>query len=183
MGQSGLVSGAVTHLHRSADHAFTKSSEPTLELVAGMGVQGDVHFGATVQHRSRVATDSTQPNLRQVHLIHAELFDELLRDGFPVQPGDLGENITSRNLELLALPVGAVLRIGDALLAVTGLRNPCLQIEHFQTGLLKRVTDNRGSGHHMAGVMAVVLRGGWISIGDAIEYSLPPGEPVALTRV
>lgn len=175
--------GIVTHLHRSADHGFTKTSEPALELVAGMGVQGDAHFGATVQHRSRVAADPTQPNLRQVHLIHAELFEELLHDGFSVQPGDLGENITARDLDLLTLPVGAVLRIGEVVLSLTGLRNPCLQIEHFQSGLLKRVTDNSGRGHHRAGVMAVVLRGGRISVGDAIEHSLPPGPPIPLTRV
>lgn len=96
-----------------------------------MGVAGDAHFGATVQHRSRVAADPSQPNLRQVHLIQSELFDELLRDGFSVEPGELGENITTRNTDLLALPVGAVLRIADVLLGVTGLRNPCLQVEHF----------------------------------------------------
>ena len=148
-----------------------------------MGVQGDAHFGATVQHRSRVKADPTQPNLRQVHLIHAELLEELLHEGFSVQPGDLGENVTTRNLDLLALPVGAVLRIGDVLLGLTGLRNPCLQIEQFQSGLLKRVTDNSGQGRHRAGVMAVVLRGGHISVGDAIEYALPPGPPIALARV
>jgi MOSC domain-containing protein YiiM len=177
------VPAVVTDLHRSADHGFTKSSERTLELVAGMGVDGDAHFGATVQHRSRVASDPTQPNLRQVHLIHAELLDELARDGFSVQAGDLGENITTRGVDLLALPVGAVLRIGDVFLGMTGLRNPCLQIEHFQSGLLRRVSDNSGHGRHRAGVMAVVLRGGQISVGDMIECSLPPGRPIALARV
>ena len=178
-----MVSGVVTHLHRSASHGFTKTSERALELVAGMGVQGDAHFGATVQHRSRVASDPTQPNLRQVHLIQGELLEELLHDGFLVQPGDLGENVTTRGLDLLALPVGATLRIGDAVLGLTGRRTPCLQIEHFQSGLLKRVTDNTGQGHHRAGVMAVVLCGGPIRVGDAIDHAVPPGPPIPLTRV
>lgn len=177
------MSGLVTHLHRSSGHDFSKSQEAALELVAGMGVHGDAHFGATVRHRSRVAVDPTQPNLRQVHLIHGELFDELARDGFSVQPGDLGENITTRHIDLLSLPVGTTLRIGDVVLGLTGLRNPCRQIEHVQPGLLKRVIDNSGQGHHRAGVMAVVLHGGQIALGDAIERALPPGRPISLTRV
>jgi hypothetical protein len=178
-----VVSGEVTHLHRSASHNFTKMSEPALELVAGMGVQGDAHFGATVRHRSRVASDPTQPNLRQVHLIQGELLDELLHDGFAVHPGDLGENVTTRGSDLLALPVGATLRIGGVLLGLTGRRTPCLQIEHFQPGLLKRLTDSTGRGHHRAGVMAVVLRGGRIGVGDAIDHAVPPGPPIPLPRV
>jgi MOSC domain-containing protein YiiM len=175
--------GVVTHLHLSADHEFTKSPERSLELVAGMGVHGDAHFGATVQHRSRVAADPTQPNLRQVHLIGCELLEELRADGYPVRPGELGENVTTSGFDLLALPVGAVLRIGETFLGLTGLRNPCLQIERFQPGLFKRVVDSSGEGHHRAGVMAVVLRGGRITVDDVIDCSLPPGPPIALLRV
>jgi MOSC domain-containing protein YiiM len=177
------VPGIVTQLHRNADHGFSKPSEPTLHLVAGMGVEGDAHFGATVRHRSRVAADPTQPNLRQVHLIQAELLEELAAEGFRVGPGDLGENITAAGVDLLSLPVGSVLRIGEALLGVTGLRNPCRQIEHFEKGLLKRVTDSSGHGRHRAGVMAVVLHGGQVAVGDTVDCSPPPGPPIPLTRV
>jgi len=183
VGQSGVVPGIVTDLHRSRDHGFCKLSEPTLDLVAGMGVRGDAHFGATVQHRSRVQADPTQPNLRQVHLIQGELLDELAGDGFSVRPGQLGENITTAGVDLLALPVGTVMRIGEVMLGVTGLRNPCRQIEGFHAGLLKRVTDSSGQGHHQAGVMAVVLHGGTVSIGDTITHAHPPGRPMALARI
>ena len=138
--QTGSVHGTVTHLHRSESHSFSKNEHDALVLVAGMGVEGDAHFGATVKHRSRVKADPLQPNLRQVHLMQRELHDELRAAGFSVGPGDLGENITTAGLDLLSLPVGTMLRIGDhALVALTGLRNPCSQIDDFQAGLLKEV--------------------------------------------
>lgn len=154
--------------------------------MAGMGVSGDAHFGATVQHRSRVAQDASQPNLRQVHLIHEELLDELGAAGFAIPAGGLGENITTRGLPLLDLPVGAVLSIGDdAVLAVTGLRNPCLQIEQYERGLLAAVVhrDEHDRVVRRAGIMAVVLRGGTVAVGDAVRVSLPPSPHHPLDRV
>jgi MOSC domain-containing protein YiiM len=176
-------SGVVTHLHRSPAHTFSKRSEPVIKLVAGMGVEGDSHFGATVQHRSRVQADPSQPNLRQVHLISGELLDEVNQAGLEVGPGDLGENMTTRGIALTALPVGTVLQIGEALLGLTGLRNPCRQIDRFRPGLLGQLTDTTGAGHHRAGVMAVVLLGGEVGIGDRITASLPSGRSRALQRV
>ena len=175
--------GVVTHLHLSSGHSFSKRSQSTVRLVAGMGVEGDSHFGATVQHRSRVQADPSQPNLRQVHLLSAELLDEVNRTGREVGPGELGENMTTRGLELTALPVGTVLRIGEALLGLTGLRRPCHQIESFRPGLLNQLLDASGRGAHRAGVMAVVLGGGEVTVGDAIAVSLPPGCARALRRV
>ena len=157
-----------------------------LALVAGVGVVGDAHAGPLVQHRSRVRADPTQPNLRQVHLIAGELFDELADAGHRVAPGDLGENVTTSGIDLHRLPVGSVLRLGGtALVAVTGLRNPCAQIEAFQSDLLEQVVHRDGSGAlvRRAGVMGVVVLGGTVGVGDAIEVSEPPGPARPLDRV
>src|SRR5262249_11823141 len=132
----------VLAVHRSASHNFSKRPVLSIRLIAGLGVEGDAHAGETVKHRSRVARDPTQPNLRQVHLIHAELHDELNAAGFTVGPGDLGENITTRGLDLLALPTGTLLRIGEAaVIKITGLRNPCIQLDRFQQGLMQATLD------------------------------------------
>lgn len=140
--------GVVVSVSRSAAHTFSKPVVESITLLAGLGVEGDAHMGATVKHRSRVAQNPNQPNLRQVHLIHAELFDEVREDGFHVKPGQLGENITTRGIELLRLPTGTRLHIGEqAVVEITGLRNPCAQIDDFRKGLLSRVLvrDENGS--------------------------------------
>ncbi|KRF17213.1 molybdenum cofactor biosysynthesis protein [Nocardioides sp. Soil797] len=175
----------VAAVHRAATHSFTKSTVEEITLVEGQGVDGDAHCGVTVKHRSRVAADPSQPNLRQVHLIHGELFDDLALAGFDVGPGELGENVTTRGLDLLALPVGSRLGIGEALVTVTGLRNPCRQINGFRPGLLKQVlhTDDEGRVERLAGVMGIVSRGGVIRPGDAVEVTLPPEPHLPLTRV
>jgi len=180
------LTGAVAALHRSREHEFSKRSESRLHLIAGMGVEGDAHCGATVRHRSRVAADPTQPNLRQVHLVHGELLDELRAAGFDVGPGDIGENITTRGIDLLSLPTGATLRIGTtALVALTGLRNPCRQLDDFRPGLQGAVLGRSPEGElvRKSGVMGIVVLGGPIEVGDPIEVRLPPGPPVALQRV
>ena len=176
----------VIAVHRSGSHTFTKYAEEAIQLIAGLGVEGDAHAGATVKHRSRVARDASQPNLRQVHLIHAELFDELVGKDHPVFPGDMGENVTTRGIDLLALPAGTRLRIGrDAVVEVTGLRNPCSQIDRFQKGLMAAVLDRdeRGGLVRKAGVMAVVIANGEIRAGDAIATELPQGPHRALEPV
>jgi len=143
----------------------------------GLGVEGDAHSGETVKHRSRVAVDPTQPNLRQVHLIHAELHDELQRAGFQVQPGEMGENITTREIDLLGLPSGTRLHIGsDAVVEITGLRTPCKQLDKVQAGLMDAVLDRDQEGNviRKSGVMGIVLAGGVVQVGDAIRLELPP---------
>ena len=176
----------VSHVHRSEAHRFSKQPAAEIILVAGLGVEGDAHCGSTVQHRSRVAADPTQPNLRQVHLIQGELHDDLAAEGFVVGPGDLGENITTRGIDLLSLTTGTVLCIGGrALIALTGLRNPCGQINGFRPGLLDAVVDRSPGGQvvRKAGVMGVVLLGGVARPGDGIELRIPPGPAVPLERV
>ncbi len=171
---------------RDEGHRFSKPLLPAIRLLAGLGVEGDAHCGETVKHRSRVAVDPTQPNLRQVHLIQAELFEELAARGFSLRPGDMGENVTTRGLDLLALPTGAQLRLGpNALVEITGLRNPCVQIEAFQPGLLKAVLgrDANGGLIRKAGIMSIVLEGGEVRPGDSIEISLPALPHRALERV
>jgi len=170
------VGGTVVAVSSNGVYSFTKPNRESVTLLAGLGVEGDVHSGVTVKHRSRVAKDPTQPNLRQVHLIHAELFDEVAEAGFEVAPGELGENITTRGIDLLGLPTGTLLRLGEgAVLEVTGLRNPCLQIDGFQDGLLKRVVGRDAAGNivRKAGVMSIVREGGVVRPGDAIEVELP----------
>ncbi|MDB5857532.1 MAG: hypothetical protein JWQ76_1221 [Ramlibacter sp.] len=170
------MAGRVLAVHRSASHSFSKYAEYAIILVPGLGVAGDAHSGATVRHRSRVARDPTAPNLRQVHLLQAELFDELVARDFAVFPGDLGENITTRGLNLLELPTGTRLRLGTAEIEITGLRNPCSQIDRFQRGLTAAVLERSPEGAlvRKAGVMAIVQEGGEIRAGDAIVVHLPP---------
>ncbi|GAA0666245.1 MOSC domain-containing protein [Kitasatospora atroaurantiaca] len=180
------MGGTVTAVSRSGEHDFSKPNEPSVRLLAGLGVEGDAHLGVTVQHRSRVAQDPTQPNLRQVHLIHAELHEELAMAGYPVEPGELGENITTRGVDLLALPRGTRLHLGErAVVEVTGLRNPCLQIDGFRDGLLKQVVgrDEQGNVVRKAGIMGIVLEGGEVRPGDGIAVELPEGPFEALERV
>ena len=156
---------------RDDEHRFSKISVSEIVLLPGLGVHGDAHSGVTVQHRSRVAADPTQLNLRQVHLIHAELFTEVGTHGFEVEPGQLGENVTTSGVDLLALPTGAVLRLGaEAEVEVTGLRNPCVQIDRFSPGLLAEVVgrDSAGEVVRRAGVMAVVRRSGVVRVGDEL---------------
>ncbi len=177
---------SVVALHLSEVHAFSKRTVAEVELVAGIGVVGDAHAGPLVQHRSCVAADPAQPNLRQVHLIGSELFDLLAAAGHEVSPGDLGENVTTEGIDVHQLAVGSVLRLGEAaLVAVTGLRNPCGQIEAFQPGLLKQVAfrDRDGVLVRRAGIMGVVLLGGNVRAGDGIEIQPPPGPPRQLERV
>lgn len=176
----------VTAVHLSATHTMSKAPAPSIRLVEGLGVEGDAHQGATVKHRSRVARDPTQPNLRQVHLIHHELLDALLARGFDVWPGRMGENVTTRGVDLLALPVGARLALGDAaVVEVTGLRNPCRQLDGLQPGLMAAVLDRDAEGNlvRKAGVMGVVLAGGDVRPGDAVRVALPEGERRALGPV
>ncbi|MFD3484881.1 MOSC domain-containing protein [Streptomyces sp. NPDC058665] len=180
------MSGTVTAVSSNGEYSFTKPNRESITLLAGLGVEGDVHAGVTVKHRSRVAQDPTRPNLRQVHLIHEELFAEVGTEGFTVVPGDLGENITTRGIDLLGLPVGTLLHVGDdAVLEVTGLRNPCPQIDNFQDGLLKQVAgrDEAGNIVHRAGIMSIVKKGGAVRPGDTIKAELPGGPHRRLERV
>ena len=171
------MDGMVTAVSRSATHTMSKPNHDSIRLVAGLGVEGDAHQGVTVKHRSRVARDPRQPNLRQVHLIHEELHDELRAAGFDVSAGEMGENVTTRGLDLLGLPAGTRLRLGDAaVVEVTGLRNPCTQLDGIQPGLMAAVLDHDAQGRliRKAGVMGVVLIGGLVRPGDAIRVELPP---------
>jgi MOSC domain-containing protein YiiM len=159
-----------------ASHNPSKESRASIRLLAGLGVEGDAHAGETVKHRSRVRADPTQPNLRQVHLIHSELHDELRERGFEVGPAVMGENVTTRGVDLLGLPTGAKLRLGDeAVVEVTGLRNPCKQLNTIQPGLMKAVLDRDADGNlvRKSGIMGVVLAGGEVRPGDAIQVELP----------
>jgi MOSC domain-containing protein YiiM len=171
------VSGRVQAVAAAPAHGFSKPNLPSIRLLAGLGVEGDVHCGVTVKHRSRVAKDPTQPNLRQLHLIHAELFAELAAAGFAVAPGALGENVTTQGIDLLALPRSTRLHLGDsAIVEVTGLRNPCWQIDALQDGLMQACLgrDAQGAIIRKTGVMAIVLAGGVVAPGDAIRVVPPP---------
>lgn len=181
-----VMTARVVAVHRSDSHGFSKPRVDSIDLIAGIGVEGDAHAGAQVKHRSRVAADPTQPNLRQVHLMHTELFEQVASKGFAVEPGDLGENITTEGLDILGLPVGTTLAIGpDALITLTGLRNPCRQINAFSDGLLSELVFNNDVGEtvRLGGVMSVVVRGGSIRPGDAISVALPPEPHHVLVRV
>ncbi len=180
------LAGIVTAVGRSATHTLNKPNQDSIWLVAGLGVEGDAHQGETVKHRSRVAHDPSQPNLRQVHLVHAELHDELRSAGFNVAEGQMGENITTRGIDLLALPAGTRLFIGHAghaddagrtaVVEVAGLRNPCAQLDRIQPGLMAATLgrDEHGGLIRKAGIMGIVLAGGEVRPGDPIRVELPP---------
>lgn len=180
------MAGIVIAVSRSATHTFGKQVQDNIRLLAGLGVEGDAHLGTTVQHRSRVAADPSQPNLRQVHLIHSELHDELKAAGFSLSAGQMGENITTRGVNLLALPVGTILSIGSqAVIEITGLRNPCYQLDDFQPGLMAAVIarDLQGRLIRKSGIMGIIRTGGEIRPDDRIQVDLPPPPHHALDRV
>jgi len=168
--------GNVVAVSLRAGHHFSKTPCLGIRLLKGLGVAGDAHMGETVKHRSRVRKDPTQPNLRQVHLMHTELFDELRDKGFVVQPGELGENVTTSGIDLLALPAGTRLHLGaSAVVEITGLRNPCVQIDNFRNGLMAAVLDRDADGNlvRKAGVMSVVLSDGDVRPGDSVGVEMP----------
>ena len=178
---------SVEAVSSNPEHTFSKATQGRICLLAGLGVEGDAHAGTTVKHRSRVARDPSQPNLRQVHLIAAELHDELRAIGVEVDAGQLGENITTRGLDLLRLPTGTRLHLGpDAVIEITGLRNPCGQLNQVHAGLKDLLSPRDAAGdiaERRAGVMAIVLDGGFVEPGNAIRVELPsephtPLEPV-----
>lgn len=181
-----MTEGRVVAVARDTTHQFSKNVVGEIQIVVGMGVAGDAHSGATVKHRSRVAADPTQPNLRQVHLIQSELFSEASEQGFVVRPADLGENITTVGIDLMGLPKGTILKIGSAVeLEVTGLRNPCKQIDDFQKGLLSAVVMRGKNGEliRKAGIMTVVKEGGVVRANDIISLIYPPKPYLPLERV
>ena len=179
------MTATVVAVASSGVHGFSKDVQPEIVLEAGLGVQGDAHLGVTVKHRSRVRQDPTQPNLRQVHLIAAELHEELAAKGFQVGPGSMGENVTTRGLDLLALPRGTLLHLGNAVVEVTGLRNPCAELNTYQPGLMSAVLDRAADGALVlrAGIMGVVRQGGAVRPGDGLHAVLPPLPHEALQKV
>ncbi len=181
-----FADGVVLAVSNKTTPTFSKQNQESIQLLAGLGVEGDAHSGKTVQHRSRVAIDPSQPNLRQVHLIHAELHDELRMVGFQVLPGQMGENITTRGIDLLALPTGTRLHLGNmAVVEITGLRNPCNQLNGLQPGLMAAVLgrDQHGKLIRKAGIMSIVLTSGKIQPNDPIHVELPPAPYIPLDRV
>ena len=180
------MSSVVTAVSCSGTHTFSKPMLDSITLLEGLGVEGDAHAGTTVKHRSRVAKDPTEPNLRQVHLIHAELHDALEAKGFRVLPGQMGENVTTRGVDLLNLPTGTRLHLGhDAIVEVTGLRNPCRQLEGIKAGLMAETigVDEDGNPTPLSGVMSIVVAGGEVKSGDAIRVEMPEGEHRRLEKV
>ncbi len=176
--QKSARNGTVQAVSSSPAHTFSKPNVKAIRLLAGRGVQGDAHCGELVKHRSRVKQNPHQPNLRQVHLIHGELHDELRAKGFHVHGGDMGENITTRGIELLALPTDTRLHIGEtAIVQITGLRNPCAQLDGLQQGLMNAVLEHDAQGNliRKGGVMGIVLADGDVKPGDTIRVELPPG--------
>ena len=178
--------GTVTAVSLSATHTMSKSNTDAIRLLAGLGVDGDAHAGETVKHRSRVAKDPTQPNLRQVHLMHAELHDTLREQGFDIAAGQMGENVTTYGIDLLALPTGTRWRLGaTAIVEVTGLRNACYQLNGIQEGLMAAVLDRDADGRliRKAGIMGIVLADGEVRAGDAIHATLPAEPHLPLEKV
>lgn len=177
------MTAVVVAVSCSGSHTMSKPAQEAIKLLAGLGVEGDAHLGTTVQHLYPMRRDPTQPNLRQVHLIHAELHEELRVAGFEMAPGEMGENVTTSGIDLLGLPTGTRLHLGDAaIVEVTGLRNPCHQLNKLREGLMAATLDRDAEGKliRKAGVMAVVIEGGVVRAGDRIVIDLPaaPHQPL-----
>jgi hypothetical protein len=173
---SDPAAASIVAVSRDSQHRFSKPNVDAITLIEGIGVEGDAHSGTTVQHLSRVARDPSQANLRQVHLIHRELFDEVAANGYSVAPGDMGENVTTSGIDLLGLSQGTRLHLGDeAIIEITGLRNPCTQINGLASGLMKQTLgrDEEGNIIRKAGVMSIVLAGGVVKPGDSIRIEAP----------
>ena len=173
-----MIAGVVIAVSAKAAHGVDKPNREVVRLIAGQGVEGDAHCGAKVKHRSRWRQNPDQPNLRQVHLLHAELHEELAAGGFALTPGLMGENVTTRGVDLLALPRGAIVKLGpDAVVEITGLRNPCTQLAALQPGLMAACLGRTPDGEPVrkAGVMSIVLSGGEVRAGDVIAIELPAG--------
>jgi MOSC domain-containing protein YiiM len=180
------MQGIITAVSKSETHTMRKENQKSIRLLKGLGVEGDAHQGVTVKHRSRVVQDPTQPNLRQVHLIHAELHEELAISGFNISEGQMGENITTKGVDLLGLPKGTKLKLGKkAIIQITGLRNPCNQLNGIQEGLMQAVLgrDDNGDLIRKAGIMGIVLAGGVVKQGDTISIELPHLPHEKLERV
>jgi MOSC domain-containing protein YiiM len=180
------LKGEIIAVSRDGEHRFSKANQPVIELIAGLGVRDDAHLGTTVRHQVRVREDPTRPNLRQVHLIHSELFDEMASAGYALYPGAIGENVTTRGLNLLDLPTGTKLHLGPkAIVEVTGLRNPCRQINAFRAGLMNALLqhDQDGSIRIKSGIMSIVLQGGEVRPGDVIRAELPDAPHLPLKRI
>lgn len=167
----------VIGVHVGSAHTFSKTSQDVIRLIENHGVEGDAHAGSCDQHLFHIRRFGEQPNLRQVHLIQAEFFDEVAEKEHVVRSGELGENITTRSVDLLNLPTGTRLQLGrDAIIELTGLRNPCHQIDQFQEGLLQHCKEATPNGVvRKAGVMAIVLHGGDVKANDRIMVDLPAG--------
>jgi MOSC domain-containing protein YiiM len=180
------MTGHVIALHVSSLHLFSKQEKSSLNLLQGLGIEGDAHMGATVKHRSRVATDPSQPNLRQVHLLHMEMIEDICSKGFDIKPGNVGENITTHGVDLINLPRHTRLHVGSTvILSVTGLRNPCSQLDNFQAGLTQAFLGKSADGKliRKAGIMAIVLERGIVCQGDEIRVELPSLPHYVLERV
>ncbi len=176
----------ITAVHRSGTHDFSKPAQGSITLLEGLGVEGDAHCGTTVQHLYMIKKDNPLPNLRQVHLIQTELLDEVNAKGYDVKPGDLGENVSTRGLDVLTLPTGTRLHLGgEAIVEVTGLRAPCYQIDRFRKGLLAEMKEHRPEGGiaPKSGIMSIVIKGGVVRAGDAIGVELPAGEHIPLKAI
>lgn len=170
------MNATVISVSRSSGHSFRKACEESINLIEGFGVEGDVHAGKKIKHTFLAKEDPDRKNIRQIHLIAAELFTELKGKGFNVDPGQLGENITTEGIDLLSLPTGTLLHIGNgAVIELTALRQPCIQIDEFQQGLLKEVVykDSGGNIIRKVGVMGVILVSGAVSPNDEIIVETP----------
>jgi len=181
-----VTEAVVSAVCKSEIHSFSKPVCLSIQLIADEGVEGDAHSGKTVKHRSRVAVDPSQPNLRQIHLIHSELHEALIGQGFSVGPGIMGENITTAGIALLELPRNSLLHIGkNVIIQVTGLRNPCKQLDDYQKGLLAAVLERSPEGQliRKSGIMAIVLTGGQVQAGDSIRVEMPTKPYLPLERV
>jgi len=175
--------GTVLSVSRDDKHRFSKPTVSSIRLVAGIGVEGDSHAGATVQHRYEMKRNPSAPNLCQVHFMAAELFDDLVPTGYTVAPGELGENVTTEGINLMSLPLGTRLHLGaQAVVSITGMRSPCSLINGYQNGLMKQLikTDAAGTVQRRGGIMGIVVTGGVVNPGDRVRVELPAGEQLPL---
>lgn len=168
-------------------HHFSKTPQRSIRLLAGLGVEGDGHMGERIKHRSRARYNPALPNLRQVHLIDSGYIALMAAKGYAVAPGDIGENLLVAGIDLISMPQDTLLHLGGdgAVVRITGLRNPCIQMDRFMPGLMAASLDRDADGGliRLTGVMGVVEGGGAVVPGDVVRVEMPEGEHLPLVPV
>jgi MOSC domain-containing protein YiiM len=169
MMESSRHQGSVIAVCQKTEPGLPKFEAEAIQLIEDFGVSGDYHAGKLIRHRYWAAKDPTHPNHRQVLLVDTSIYADLASQGIALKPGMLGENVVVDGIQVMTLAVGARLQLGDALLELTEVRNPCYQLNEMHPDLLEAVKPEvDGQPRRNAGMFARILTGGWVRPGNPV---------------